>query len=354
MKSVELNGSKEQEASDEVTAIGGQPGSVRAPAKPGASVARALDPAETLRKPEVWVPIAVLAVAFVAAFWRWLLKQYQPQVPIGWSFLEPLGGYSWQKPEDWGHAYLVPLISLAVLWRDRAAIAARPAAAFWPGVVCAALGIVTYTFFIVGYSNHMFQGAAIVLTLTGLVLLLQGPARFKFMVFPLGYLLFAITISESVMNRITYKLQDIAAQGAWAMLNAMTIDTDIAGNALAIHPSSGGAAIPLNVAAACSGMRMVIAFLALGAALGWLSSRVWWQRIAMILIGLPIAVAMNVVRVTVLGVLSLWNPAIATGSAHMMIGYILLVPTFFLYLGCVWLIKRIQPPSQGPDGGVLA
>lgn len=306
--------------------------------------AAAPDPKKVLLSPAVLVPLAVMAIAFVAVFWRWLLKQYQPHLPgVSWSFLEPLGGYSWQKPEDWGHAYMVPLISLFEIYRRRDAFVSAVRTSFWPALAVVVMGVVMYVFFIIGFSNHMFQGVALVLTLAGLCLLTLGPKLFGFLVFPLLYLLFAVTISESVMNTVTYRLQDIAAQGAWVTLNMIGIDTDLTGNVLTPHDSTGKAIEPLNVAEACSGMRMVIAFLALSVAVGWFGCRYWWQRAALFMLGVPTAVFMNVIRVTVLGIAALYNPDLSTGASHMFIGNILLFVAFFLFMGVVWTLKRIQP-----------
>lgn len=313
------------------------------------------DPIQALARPGAWVPLALLAAAFVSLSWRWLLKQYQPHIPaFDWKFLEPLGGYSWQKPQDWGHAYMVPLISIYALYKDRAKITERPRSAFWPGVVVAVLGTVMYIFFIVGFSNHMFQGGSLVLALSGLSLMVFGPRVFGVLVFPLAYLLLAVTVSESVMNNMTYRLQDIAAQGAWATLNMIGIETDIAGNVLTLHDSLGNPLAPLNVATACSGMRMVIAFIALGAAVGWLGCAFWWQRIALFLMGVPTAVFMNIIRVAFLGVMSLWDPNFATGEAHAFIGNVLLVPSFFLFIGIMWALKRIVPEPEPVKVGAKA
>lgn len=333
-----------------MTTASANPGSVRAAKPVGQVVALAeSDPLTRLKSPSLWVPLAVLGAAFVALAWRWILKQYQPALPLDWKFLEPMGGYSWQKPQDWGHSYIVPLISLFALYKDRHTLARRERSVFWPGLLVMVLGVVMYVFFIIGFSNHMFQGGALILCLSGLALLVFGPKVFGVLVFPLLYLLMAVTISEAVMNKVTYRLQDIAAQGAWVMLNMIGIDTDITGNVLTPHDSNGKALEPLNVAEACSGMRMVIAFMALGLAVGWLGCAFWWQRIALFLMGVPLAVFMNVVRVAVLGVLSLINPNLSTGEAHSFIGNILLIPSFLMFLGIMWVLKKVQPdPSASP------
>lgn len=315
------------------------------PSKMKASQKLGVDDAmQALKERRVWMPLAMLGLAFVAVFWRWILKQYQPAMPwLGWSFLEPLGGYSWQKPEDWGHAYIVPLVGVYALYKDRDRLLRTEVFPFWPGLLAALLGVVMYVYFIVGFSNHMFQGAALVLTLAGVCLLLWGPRMFGLLVFPLLFLLFAVTISESVMNTLTYRLQDIAAQGAWALLTMVGVDVDIGGNVLTLHDSTGKALPPMNVAQACSGMRMVIAFMALAAATGWFGCTFWWQRVALFLMGVPTAVLMNVLRVAVLGLLSFVNPNFSTGQAHAFVGNLLLVPGFLLFLGIMWALKRMAP-----------
>jgi exosortase len=187
----------------------------------------------------------------------------------------------------------------------------------------------------------MFQGFSLILSLAGLVLLVVGPALFPVFVFPLAYLGFAVTISEMIMLRVTWGLKLAASQGAWALLNIVGIDTDLKGNNLEVYHN--GVMTPLNVADACSGMRMVVAFIALAAAVGFLSCRRWWQRIAVILLSIPVAVAMNVARVAVLGGATLFNTNLASGGAHTLIGTLLLVPAFFIFMGCVWLLQKADP-----------
>ena len=58
---------------------------------------------------------------------------------------------------------------------------------------------------------------------------------------------------------------------------------------------SDGTTIPLGIAEACSGMRMVVAFIALAGSVALLSCHLWWQRTAVMLLAVPVAVLMNLV-----------------------------------------------------------
>lgn len=276
--------------------------------------------------------IALLTLGgFLALFYQWFGFQHR---------------FSWGS-DDWAHAYVVPFIAGYAIWRERDLLADLTPRLYWPGVLPLMLGVVCYFFFVLGFPNHMGQGFAIVLSIYGLALLNLGPRITAILTFPIAYLLFAITISERVMGDITFQLQLIASKGAWVLLNMLQIHTELAGNTLTIFKSSGET-IPLNVAEACSGMRMVIAFYALGAAVAFLSTKLWWQRIALLLLAGPIAVLVNVFRVASLGVLSLWDEEFSKGNAHMAVGLVWLVPAFLLFMFCVWALKRmVVEPAPG-------
>ncbi len=278
--------------------------------------------------PAIGAGVALIAAAYFGLFFRWFERQ---------ALL------SADAMEDWGHAFLIPVISAFFVWRNRERIREAAPEVFWPGLAPFLLGIMSYFYAVVAIQSHMVEGFAVLLTLFGLVLLLLGPAVMRWLFIPIAYLVFGITLAEMIMITITFQLQLLASQGAWVILGAIgsvtgfTVDLD--GNTLRLY--EGGRTIPLNVAEACSGMRMVVAFYALSVwvALTW--SRQWWQRIALFLLAGPVAVLMNMIRVAVLGLLSLWNPDLATGQAHTLIGTLLLIPSLGLYLGIVWALNRV-------------
>jgi exosortase/archaeosortase family protein len=121
------------------------------------------------------------------------------------------------------------------------------------------------------------------------------------------------------------------------------IDVSITGNSLHVFDAAAGVSHPLNIAEACSGMRMVVAFIALSVAVAAFMCRQWWQRISVVLISVPVAIFMNIVRVAALGAITLWNPDYSHGGAHGLIGTLLLVPGFLLFMLFVWIVKKITP-----------
>src|SRR5205814_9158478 len=135
---------------------------------------------------------------------------------------------------DWQHAYLVPLISGYLLWQNREGLSRARIAPFWPGLAPMTLGIACYLFFTVGFHNHMCQGFAMILTLFGMVLLMAGPGAMQYLFFPIAYLVFAVRLSEKIMWEITGRLQRLAADGGYALLNTVGVQTDLHGNMLLV------------------------------------------------------------------------------------------------------------------------
>ncbi|KAA0213463.1 MAG: exosortase [Leptolyngbya sp. PLA3] len=277
----------------------------------------------------------LLTAAFVGLFFRWFYTQ---------------GRFSAKFIEDWGHSFVIPGISIYLLWRHREALAKVKGSVFWPGLAPFLLGIATYFAGIVTIRNHMVQGFAMILTLFGLVLLMLGPKVMRYAFMPIAFLVFGVTLSQMVMEKVTFQLKLIASKGSYIMLDVLgpvfDYTVELTGNTLHIFPKNG-AEIPLNVADACSGMRMVIAFFALAGAVALLTTNRWWQRIALMLLAGPVAVAMNVVRVAVLGLVSLVDPDLASGDAHMVIGTILLVPSLLFFLGLGWVLERLISEPAG-------
>lgn len=292
-------------------------------------------------RPRSLALLGLSAVAFVVLFNDWLIRQFG------------VGGFSWTHTEDWGHAYAVPLISGYAVWKGRDRLARAPVEACWAGLSLLLLGIVMYVYFIAGYSNHMFQAAGLILTLAGAVLLVLGPRVFRILSFPIAFLGFAATISEMVMIKVTWGLKLLASQGSEVLLRVVgplfSIEVERFGNV--IHVLHNGDRHPLDVADACSGMRMVIAFVALSVAVAFLSCNQWWQRVAVVWLAVPVALLMNVVRVSVLAVLTIADPELAVGGAHAFIGTLLLIPAFGLFMAGVWAVKRITPDEPTTKGG---
>ena len=164
--------------------------------------------------------------------------------------------------------------------------------------------------------------------------------------FPLLYLfVFGQSISERLMQIVTFKLQDLTARGAAPTLMLLGLDVQREGNTITVFKD--GVPNPLNIAEACSGMRMLMAFLALGVAMAYTGLKHWWQRVILVVMGVPTAIVVNIVRVVTLALLALVDADFAAGDFHSFIGLVWLVPAFLIYLGIMWIVRHIVT-EEGP------
>ena len=85
---------------------------------------------------------------------------------------------------------------------------------------------------------------------------------------------------------------------------------------------------------------MLVAFLALGVAMAYVSLPKLWQQIALVTLGIPISIFVNVLRVTSLGILGMFDQNFMSGEFHHMIGLVWLLPAFFSYLAVLWILSQ--------------
>jgi exosortase len=279
---------------------------------------------------------------------------------VFWHFFAAQFRFAIRQQADWGHTLVIPFIAGYFVYLNRHRLLAVGFRTTWVGLVPVVLGVAWYMFCWLGpptLRHHNLQGAGLSVTLFGLALLFFGVRAMAILWFPLLYLcVFGQTISNKLMSYVTFPMQDLTARGSGIVLNLIGIDTDRMGNILTVW--DGGVAKPLNIAEACSGMRMLMAFLALGAAMAYTGFRLWWQRITLVLLGVPTAIAVNILRVTTLAILILYDADFAAGDFHTFIGLLWLVPAFLMYLGLMWVLRHLvidEPAAAGgPGAGATA
>lgn len=288
-------------------------------------------------------PIAVSIV--LAALMTWVF----------WDFLYRQVKWSIEKPADWGHTLVIPFIAGYFVWLRRKDLLKIGFKTTWIGFIPVVVGIAWYMACVFGPQvlwHHNLRGAGVAITLFGIVLLFCGWRAMLILWFPLLYLVvFGQVISDRFMEIVTFKLQDITARGSWFVMMLGGMDVERQGNSLYLWTEGASEPFPLNIAEACSGMRMLMAFLALGVAMAYTGLPRLWQRVLLVLLAFPTAVAVNIMRVVTLALLSRVDPDFTAGEFHTFVGLVWLVPAFLIYLGLVWIIRNTVVEKPGPGAG---
>ncbi len=270
---------------------------------------------------------------------------------IFWDFIQRQFWFAIQQQADWGHTLVIPCIAGYFVWLSRGKILSEPFKRSWTGLFFLFLGLGWYTLCALGPTvmhHHNLMGLGVASTTFGICLFLFGWRPMLYLWFPLLYLfVFGQTISDRFMEIVTFKLQDIASVGSYYGLSFLGLDVTRAGNTIDIFYNNE--TYPLNIAEACSGMRMLMAFLALGVAMAFTGLKYHWQQITLVVLALPTAVFVNILRVMTLGLLSIADSGFAAGDFHTFVGTVWLIPAFLIYLGIVWILKNLVIEDDDED-----
>jgi len=238
----------------------------------------------------------------------------------------------WSRTGDFSHGWIVVPVVALMLWQRRRALAAAPGGA-WPlGGVFLGLAIAQYLLGAVA-SEFWLLRSSLVPWLVGCVALMWGKERARLCLFPFAFLLFMIPPPSLVWNTMALPLQLLASHAAETALALGGVEVIRTGNVLHVE------GVALEVAQACSGLRSLVALLALGAVLAEGSlvgggPRRATSRWILFLSAVPVAVAGNALRVaaTAFAAATLGDAAV-TGRAHEFAG----LAMFAVSLGLLWL-----------------
>jgi exosortase len=307
--------------------------------------------------PETWVRIAILAGLFVSFFAGDL-----------WGIV-----HRWMNDSTWSHGFLIPAFSLYFLHRKKNEILSRSFEPNWTlGLTLFILCLVAYPLNVVHFKFGYIRAVLMVMTLGAMVLFLGGFRLIKYTWLPVAYLFFAVPLPERLYAQITIPLRKMAAEFSVMVLNLIP-DLQATASGVVIDVLYKGKVLEpaLDVAEACSGMRLLMAFVALGVAMAYLHDRPVWQRLVLLCSTIPIALLCNVIRVTITGLIYiLWDPQYAQGIYHDLLGLLMLPLAFGLYGLMAWLmsslyedvpdtaqpelvIRRSSSPSAPKDGGLV-
>ncbi len=251
---------------------------------------------------------------------------------------------TWLTDPSWSHGFLIPLFSLYFINQHRRDILSLQTKPSYLGLVFLIWWILFYFFNIVSPSGYAyFRPLSMIAALGAVVLFLGGWRLVRHLWLPIAFLIFAVPLPRRYYVGLTMPMRHLSAQAATALLNLVsTIQASASGVVIDVIYKGERLDPPLNVAEACSGMRLLMAFLALGVAMAYLHYRPLWQRIILLASTVPIAVLCNIVRVTVTGfIYVLIDPSYTKGIYHDLLGIGMLPLAFAFYGFLAWFMSSL-------------
>jgi exosortase len=234
--------------------------------------------------------------------------------------------WSWRTNEYYSHGPLVPLVAGYLAWRRRPTGTPAPPSNW--GLLGLGTGLGGYLVATVLRAPFV-SALAFIVVLGGLVGFLLGDEALRRWLFPLAYLGFAVPLP--FVDAVTVYMQSLTAQAATALVRVMGVPAVSEGGRITLTSCS------LVVGAPCSGMRSLVALLAVAAVLAYILRGSWSRRGTLFVLAAPLAVAANVIRVvSLLLVANGWGEDVALRYWHTLASPIFFVAALALLIAVSW------------------
>jgi len=216
---------------------------------------------------------------------------------LTWSYMNSMEKVAdaWKNPQ-YSHGYLIPLFAALLLYvRRKPFVENIPA---WQQYLGLAIVVVATLVRIFAAKNVIMTLDRVMLLpcLVGAMLIVGGLHSLKWSAGPIAFLAFMFPFPRALEQRLLNPLQSLATMISHYALETMGIECYREGNKIVLD------SIEMGVVDACSGLRMLTIFGALATAIAMISTnRPIWERIFILFSAIPIALAVNCIRITLTG-----------------------------------------------------
>jgi len=278
--------------------------------------------------------VATLAAVLLWAYWPVLVRLFK----------------DWQSDDDYSVGQLVPLVAIYLIWRDRAELRDLGVSPCWWGLGLIFLAMMAHAYGLL-FLYESAERYAFVLAVAGVVLLVAGWRTFRSVFWILLFLFLMVPFPGRIHNMISGPMQNMATTGSVFLLEVFGVTVSQEGNVILLNGS-----VPLAVAEACSGLRMLTAFIVVAAAMAFMVNRPRWQKTALVATSIPVAIACNLARLCVTAMLYLVaDSETAERFFHDFAGLTMMPIAVFILFGELWLMNKLVVPddvsaSAAPSG----
>ena len=241
----------------------------------------------------------------------------------------------WSTDPRYAHGYLVPFFSLALLWMRRDRLHDGKLGTSTWGLAWWRLGVAFQT--AGGYSHHgTLEGFALLPYLGGIALLLGGWRALDWSWPSIAFLAFMIPLPWMVENALGAPLQFIATSVSTYLLQLLGFMAFAEGYVIHVNDAQ------VRVVEACSGLSMLITFVALSTAAALLVKRPLVDKAVLVASSIPVALLANITRITLTGILhARVGDHVASRFYHDIAGWLMIPLAAILYWFEIWVLSRL-------------
>jgi exosortase len=264
---------------------------------------------------------------------------------FAWGYWPAIGKMvaAWSKQADYSHGFLVAPLALVVLWVRRDRFPGLRPGLSWAGLVPLAMSLGLRFLAGLWYMDAL-DAWSILFWLGGVVWILFGRRVLWWSLPSIAFLGFMIPLPFRVERWVSYPLQGIATKlSSWA-LQCLWQPALPEGNTIFLGPHQ------LEVAEACSGLRIFVGVFAIAYVYAVLVRQSWWERMLMVVSTIPIALVSNAARIVVTGLLyRLWSEEAGKKFSHDVAGWGMILFAAALFALLAWQLKKFFPQEEVVD-----
>jgi len=261
---------------------------------------------------QLWLVAILLGLVFTPTL-LWLLERWTKSV--------------WHH----GHGLLIMLVVVYLVWKELEKLRELPRSSSSIGFLILIPALILYILDM-GIHSQLLAAAALILSLPGLSLLFLGWERTRIILFPLLALFLTLPIPLAFTESIHLALRFIATDAVSWLLPFFGVPVFTTGTLLEIPNGS------LQVADACSGFSTLYATVTVAVLTAYFCNSNS-RRVAVLLVAVPLAIGVNIVRVLMLTLLVHWfGLDVLKTSAHEISGML----TFAVALPVVFWLGHEQ------------
>ncbi len=273
----------------------------------------------TRSRPSPLVPLVLLAV-LCWAFWPVLFQL----------------GKDWYQDPEYSIGMLVVPAAGYMLFHDRERLRRVVIRPGWAGLALMGFGLGVIAWGLADLRESV-ERYGVLFTLGGAVLLVGGFAFFRWVFWIWAFLFMMVPLPLTVHNAISAPLQGLAADGAVVVLELMGVVVTQQNHVLVLNHQT-----PVAVAEACSGLRMLTAFVVVSAVLAYVVPRPRWQKVVLLLSSVPVAVLSNVIRLVVTSLLFMVSTSsMVMTFSHDFAGLAMMPLALAMLSGELWIMSRM-------------
>lgn len=285
---------------------------------------------------------------------HWLVRACPPAVAVlaVYATLFPKLAAVWDSDPNYSHGLLVPLLSAMFVYqiahnkKTSPVVSSVTSREFYEGFFQLVFGLLLHL--AMWFTQNLFMDVlSLIIVIRGLLLMLGGRAASTDYGFPILFLLFMAPLPIHWYQPVAIRMQQLVSDVSTAVLSALGVPVYQEGYFVFVPGYT------MEVAEACSGLRQLVAILALGVAIGHLSGRGRAYRWLLGLAAIPIAIVANCIRVVASGlILIAFGPQWAEGLFHTLEGLAIIGIAAALLVAVAWGLAYLQD-RRAKGGGPL-